>query len=188
MKHPRVNPSDDDNNSIVCASMNGHIHVVEELLKDPRVDPGYDGNWALRKSIKKGNVMMVNLLLNDKRIVPDIETMKDVIENDCVEVMREMLKNKKVNLKGVLQLAVIKERLEIIKLLLDDPRVDPSDNSDTCIQYASESGNFEIVWLLLSDPRVNPGANNNYAIKCANKNGHTKIVDLLSSDPRVDYF
>jgi len=44
--------------------------------------------------------------------------------------------------------------LDIIQLLLSDPRVNPADNNNGAIRYASKNGHLDIVQLLLSDPRV----------------------------------
>jgi len=45
-------------------------------------------------------------------------------------------------------------RLEVVKLLLQDPRVDPSTYDNYAIQVASEKGRLEAVKLLLQDERV----------------------------------
>ena len=73
-----------------------------------------------------------------------------------------------------------------VKLLLDDPRVDPSVQNNYLFQLASKTGQIEIVKLLLKNPRVDPSANKNMSIKIASKKGHFDIVKLLLEDPRVD--
>ncbi len=77
------------------------------------------------------------------------------------------------------------ENIFLVKKLLQDPRVDPSDNSNFVIRWASENGHLEIVRLLLQDPRVDPSRFNNYAIKWASIEGHLEVVKLLLQDPRV---
>jgi len=42
----------------------------------------------------------------------------------------------------------------VVKLLLQDERVDPSDNNNWAIQMASKNGHIEVVKLLLQDKRV----------------------------------
>ena len=71
-------------------------------------------------------------------------------------------------------------RLEVVRLLLTDPRVDPSDCNNYAIRWASENGHLEVVRLLLTDPRVDLSNDNNHAIRMARKNGHTKVVQLLT--------
>ena len=42
----------------------------------------------------------------------------------------------------------------MVKFLLKDTRVDPSDVDNAAIRYASDSGHFDIVKLLLDDERI----------------------------------
>jgi len=83
----------------------------------------------------------------------------------------------------------------VIKLLLTDTRVNPSDEDNYAIQLASETGRFEVVKLLLEvgpserfpkRERVNPSAYRNFAIRKASENGHLEIVKLLLNDSRVE--
>ncbi len=73
-----------------------------------------------------------------------------------------------------------------IKVLLEDSRVNPSDDNNKAIQLASENGHLEVVKLLLEDKRVDPSANYNRAIQMASHKGYEKIVKLLLEDIRVD--
>ena len=57
--------------------------------------------------------------------------------------------------------------VEAVRLLLNDPRVDPSADSNYAIRCSSNNGHAEVVKLLLDDPRVDPSADNNDAIRCA---------------------
>ena len=80
---------------------------------------------------------------------------------------------------------------EIVKLLLEDPRIDPSHGSgffdyDTAFYWASRNGHDNVVQLLLLDPRIDPSVDNNCAIRYASYYGHDKVVRLLLADPRID--
>ena len=75
---------------------------------------------------------------------------------------------------------------EIVRLLLLDPRVDPSANDNEAIQHAISERNTEIVRLLLADPRVDPSTNENFPIRTSSHVGYTEMVRLLLADPRVD--
>ena len=59
--------------------------------------------------------------------------------------------------------------LEVVKILLQDPRVDP--------------GIFQ-NWLLYD--KIGRGAKDNNPIRVASQMGHLEIVKLLMKDPRVD--
>jgi len=100
------------------------------------------------------------------------------------------------NHNKLFQNACDNNNLELVKLLLKSPYVDPSDTTKEGIQYrknehnwairrAASSGYIEIVKLLLKDPRVNPTERNNFALKWAAKNEHKDVVRLLLKDKRV---
>ena len=87
---------------------------------------------------------------------------------------------------GAFQWACSKDVPDIVRLLLCDPRVDPSVWNQQAIQWASREGHIDIVHLLLADPRVDPSAGNQYAIREASVKGRTEIIRMLLADPRVD--
>jgi ankyrin repeat protein len=75
---------------------------------------------------------------------------------------------------------------DVMKMLIKDPRIDPSASNNWAIRMASGNGHTEIVKLLLNDNRVDPSADKSYAIQMASAYGHTEIVKLLLNDNRVD--
>ena len=78
--------------------------------------------------------------------------------------------------------------LEMVKLLLADPKVDPGANNNEAIRYASIGGHTDVVKLLLADSRVDPTVYGNTvsAIGLASDNGQIDVVKLLLADPRID--
>jgi Ankyrin repeats (3 copies) len=76
--------------------------------------------------------------------------------------------------------------IDIVRMLLADPRVDPSEASQDAIKWASNEGHMEIVRMLLADPRVDPSADDQIALRLASHNGHTEIFRTLLADTRVD--
>lgn len=75
---------------------------------------------------------------------------------------------------------------EIVRILLEDGRVDPADPYNSPIIFASRNGYHEIVKLLLMDKRVDPADKNNEAIDGAGQYGHIEVVRLLLADWRVN--
>ena len=74
--------------------------------------------------------------------------------------------------------------LEIVKLLLNDPRIQISDGEyNWSLNIAISNNYLDIVKLLLDDPRVDPSYNNNYEIIDASENGHLESVKLLLNNP-----
>jgi ankyrin repeat protein len=75
---------------------------------------------------------------------------------------------------------------DVVALLLQDPRVDPTENNDHALQRACQRGHVDVVTLFLKGTRVNPGRHENIAFHLACENGHADVVTLLLKDPRVD--
>jgi hypothetical protein len=75
---------------------------------------------------------------------------------------------------------------DIVALLLQDGRADPTALENFAIRRASEFGHEKVVSLLLQDGRSNPAACDNYALRYASYRGHTKIVEILLQDGRVE--
>ncbi len=73
-----------------------------------------------------------------------------------------------------------------IKVLIENPKVDPSTKHNEAIIVASEKGKADIVRLLLTDYRVDPSVDDNMAIDISSFYGHTEVVKLLLADHRVD--
>ena len=72
---------------------------------------------------------------------------------------------------------------ELVRILLENPNIDPGDKDSLGLQYACEKGHTEIVRLLLKSGKVNPMANNDYPFKIALKNHHIDIVKMLYNFP-----
>ena len=74
---------------------------------------------------------------------------------------------------------------EIVKLLLNDKRINPAIGYNYAISGSSKNGHIEIVKLLLNDKRVDPSQGHSYTIRQAHANGHKNVVELLWKDNRV---
>jgi ankyrin repeat protein len=74
---------------------------------------------------------------------------------------------------------------EVVRLLLEDGRSNPSSLENYSIRYASFYGHIEIVRMLMNDVRVDPSAMGNIALVYASSSGQTDIVKLLLTDARV---
>ncbi|KAJ3259378.1 hypothetical protein HK103_002281 [Boothiomyces macroporosus] len=85
-----------------------------------------------------------------------------------------------------LNMAASNSNVEIVKILLNDPRVNPGDFNNLAIRTASELGDAEIVQLLLQNRNVDPSVLDNAALRLACYFGNVKVASLLLQDPRVD--
>ena len=116
---------------------------------------------------------------------------------------------------NVLEYAAGSGKINIVRFLLTESKLDPAAKNNFAIRIAVENNRLDVVELLLADKRVDPtvwnsqplrfaalngrlemvqlllsksdpAADNNYAIRKAAENGHTDVVNLLLKDKRVD--
>ena len=73
--------------------------------------------------------------------------------------------------------------IEIVKYLLKDERVDPSDL--TGFMWALESHHYNVVKFLLKDKRIDPTIDENEAIRYASNTQNYEAVKILLNDDRV---
>jgi ankyrin repeat protein len=82
--------------------------------------------------------------------------------------------------------AIGENDIDRVRILLQNPEVDPTADNNEALRYSSWKGHYEIVQLLLQDPRIDPSAHQNQALINAAVAGRTNIVELLLQDPRVN--
>ncbi|KAI9341221.1 ankyrin repeat-containing domain protein [Obelidium mucronatum] len=91
-----------------------------------------------------------------------------------------------VSSNRILRWSINWRALELTYLLLDDPRVDPSDIENTAVILAVSRGLTDLFKRLLKDKRVDPSDRQNLALRLACESDRTEMVKLLLEDPRVD--
>ena len=190
----RVDPSSEDNHVIKIACKNGHVEVAKLLLTDPRV--------VLTQ--KHYITMLLTALLNCRHKIAELlypkiapSTEKQVFAfiiasiTGKIKYVKYVLQNlKNINPASYNNLAIIRAcdngHVEVVKLLLTDPRVNPADRGNVAFIRACENGRVEVVKLLLTNPRVDPVVRDNIAFIKACENGRVEVVKLLLTDPRVN--
>jgi ankyrin repeat protein len=150
------------NDALVRAAQNGHVDVVDCLLRHAMFDPSADDNYAVRLAARHGHIAVVERLLQDKRVDPS------AVDNLAILA------------------AAANGHLAVVERLLQDKRVDPSADDNYAVGLAAACGHLAVVERLLQDDRVDPSADNNYAVGCAALYGHLAVVDRLLEDDRVD--
>ena len=81
------------------------------------------------------------------------------IDYDDIDYDYDYIDYDYIDLNQIFYIASNYGHIEIVKLLLNDSRVDPSDKNNEAIRLASEEGHIDIVKLLASDKRVQKEAN-----------------------------
>lgn len=155
---PRVNPASYSNSAITVAAKEGYLDIVERLLADPRVNPSTDYNSAISLAIRGRHIDIAERLLADPRVDP------------C---------------DSLCWASGVSTGPAIVRLLLKNPRTDPSAKDNVALRTAIGLGNIEIVELLLTDPRIDPSADNNFAMEVARRYRQQYIIDILFEDYRV---
>ena len=183
------------------AAENGHYDVVKLLLSDPRTNPQALINYAIDLASNNGHYNVVKLLL-EKRVLDEkklfrlyysrssssITRLSDIefLPTDSIDHWRNRLSMNVADPSDErnrsIRDAARNGRSEIVKLLLQDLRVNPGDYNNVAIQNAAANGHYHVVKLLLSDVEVDPKVDDNYALRKAKQNGHWNVVKLLEQE------
>ncbi|KAJ3109756.1 hypothetical protein HK100_003236 [Physocladia obscura] len=152
---PRVNVADADNEALFVACENGNTDVVDFLLTLSAVDPSQNENEGLLAAIRKGHVEIVKLFLNCRRADVDLDLsllLAVAIREGKQKVVQLILQDKRF--KPVEGAFILADDPLVMDILLNDPRLDPSECENEAIFAAKERGNSVIISMLLKDERV----------------------------------
>ena len=81
--------------------------------------------------------------------------------------------------------AAKKGYVDILQLLLNDNRFNPSINDNTALIFSADNGKHKSVKLLLKDKRVDPAAKFNWAISNAYDRNDHLMVDMFWKEEAV---
>lgn len=154
-----LDPSADGDYGIIIASQCGHVELVKMLLEDSRVNIKNKMYSAIEEACKYGKKEVVELLMKDPRV--------------------------DINDYQIIYAAFEEDQKEIVELIINNDKFDPSKENNNIFIKACISGYTEIVKKLLRDPRVNPCDQNNKAIICASEQ-ENGIFEILMDDSRID--
>ena len=184
---------DADPLSIACNK--GYLEIVKMLLADKRMDPNDhsdDLEPPIVEAAQYGHSEIVELLLDteDIDLVDSSSRLLEVVaENNDIDLMRLLLSHPRmkhlVN-SDILTSAVLAKSEDMVRLLLADKRMDPSDTSiNIFLSAASEGASLDVMRLLLADERLDPNDCEDLLDEAVG-NGCTEIVDLLLQDERIE--
>jgi hypothetical protein len=156
-----VNPAAKNNEAFINLATRGNLRGVQLLLDDKRVDPAARGEMALKTASQNGHAEVVLCLLKDSRIGAKKELLLDALFN-----------------------ALKCGHFHVARLLLLDPRVDPTFNDNHVLEKLCVDGCAEAVrFLLLEDQRVTPTSD---AFCCALNKNHLDVMQIFMSDARFN--
>jgi len=135
LSDPRIDPSIENSMLLRTALIKGHCDIVKLLLQDPRIDPTEETSYALRTAFDMGSQEMIRVLLDDPRINPpyhqeDSQQLSEdtpTTETTTTTTATTGLVNQPSTLKKILNyglsIAAYKGNADVVKLLLEDPRI-----------------------------------------------------------------
>jgi hypothetical protein len=156
-----ADPSASDNSAIRCAAEDGHLAVVDRLMRDQRVDPAAGDNAAIACAACNGHHTVVERLLQDPRVDPAAGDNAVIIH------------------------AARGGHLAVVELLLRDPRVDPSAADNSAISQTSRMCCVDVVESLILQEGVDCDDVTEAARRFIAENGHIAVVNRLLQDRRV---
>lgn len=202
------------------AAAENDLEAVDRFLKAGNVDPSGKA-LALIAACRNGHASIVSSLLADSGLIDGTSIIKSLlhaVENGHLAVLKLFLEDETVNSNiddttSLLAVAIKKEHLEIVDLLLQHGKAKPTlemideiifvntrgcnilfeltldknfNRENRAIINASKKGHAGVVALLLKDTRVDPSGESDEAIINASMYGHLEVVELLLKDQRVD--
>ncbi len=138
------------------------ISFIKQIAKNIYffINPFSKINYDFIDACTNGDIEKVKLISNLYKISHN-EAILVAIKNKHIEIVRFLLKNPLTyNSDMIIISASEKGYTDLIKILLENPKINPSILNNYPIRCASLYGHIEVVKLLLTDPRVDPSEHN----------------------------
>ncbi len=142
--------------------------VALDLLKFIHIDPSGDDNAVFYWACTYGMTQLVEKLLLDPRVHPD---------QPCSEEQ---------NAITPLRSACYEGRIDVVKQLLADARVDFQKNQTRAIRNTVEKSHLDVLDLLLKQPDADVSAGHNVALRWAVERCNARILKRILQEPNVD--
>ena len=181
----RINPKNSD--ALVIAVSLGLPEILSSLLEDKRVDPRDYNGKLLEYAILSGRVNIVRILLEDGRINPkDSNALAIAVDRDLPHILSFLLEDKRIDPRDdLLESAVMDRSANIVRVLLEDGRIDPTARNNHILHVAFRKGYSFTIKILLSDERVKRTVDHDIFM-AAIAYGDSEIVRMLLDNPRID--
>jgi ankyrin repeat protein len=177
---------------LLRASYNGHLPVVELLIREGGANPAASQNAALSNASMKGHVEIVRYLLTfkDRGVkTTDFMLLRASIGGhlEVVKVLAENGADPKADSNEALIMASHYGRLNVVQWLVEEKNVNPSVREFEAFKMASRYGNFEVLkWLAGRPEGGNINNWGNSAVVDASHYGKFDVVKWLVDVKGVD--
>lgn len=170
----------------------GQTEMVQRLLADERINPARNSNFPIIMAASNGHAETVKVLLADGRANPvkknkeSRSAVTEAVTYEQLEVIRVLLEDPRISKTNVYNLAIKKNKINVIKFMLENSYVAPNANHSMAFRLAAAEGDIETVKALLALPEINPDAYGHEAFRNAAANNHVSVIDLLLNNERIN--
>lgn len=148
-------------------------------------------SWIIKHDF---DIAAKQLLKKNPDTLPFYFIKQAIKENASVELLSALIHSGCFDVQKIFDwsIKVKPSPVELLKILIEHPNVDPSVKSNVAICRMVKCGHIEIVKLLLDHPKVDPADQHNWAIRRAVFYEQTEILKLLLAvtdkgiDPNVE--
>lgn len=138
------------------------------------------------QAIQENKPLLVNYLLQ-KGLMPTEENLETAAERNLTDILALLLQTPSLDPTLVLSTAVEHGHVEATKMLLADPRTNPTEDAETALlPEAVNTGNLDLVKVLLASPKIRPDAGRPDALSISIEANRPDMVAVLLEDPRID--
>ena len=145
---------------MLAAAKQGHYKLVQRLLQLPNCDPRIGNQEVFRVACLDGNSKVVEILLNDSRIDPTVNNHEGLLwackygHKQTVTMLLSDVRVDPCQNKALMYMAVKWNQTEILKMLLQDGRIDISDIRNDLVDMAVEFSYNDILSLISLKPTL----------------------------------
>lgn len=169
---------------------NPSVEIVKLILEDSRVNPNVGLGYPIERVIDLKNLELLKLILPNPKTNPSTRLNRPLficVSSKWIEGLEVLLADERLDLENdnCLTYVIEENNLEIFKMLIAHPRIDPGANFNRILTTAVNLNRVEMIRLLISNPWVDPSIPNNYAFSMCAGYGHDDVVSQLLKDRRI---
>lgn len=158
---------------LIRACAYGHEHIVRHFLNHPLFDPNAKSGWIFRAAVRHNQHQIIKILfplVDPNEAIQDSgpEMMKLLLTHpkiDTQRLLRWAIRNEYLDVvaltlpranptEELFHVAIEKNNVELVRLLMADPRVDPNSRSKNALYHALRYCHHDLARLLLT--RIDP--------------------------------
>ena len=177
------------------ASSLGVNTIMEWILSNSRIDLHDVHTPSLLNTVaRRCNLDVLILLLKhsqthftDDDIISALESAAQIGNQENFMYLFTNYTFSASEIKGTISKACLSGNIDVVTILLNDPRVNLAEYNNRPIRNAANKGRTDIVRLLLEDARVDPRVHNDEILYDVIQCNHLQILQLLLQSTRIKY-